>query len=51
MNNGANIPKSWHRAAKYVHKILKGTRPADLPWSSRPASISSSTTKPRTRSV
>jgi hypothetical protein len=51
MNYGANIPKSWHRASKYVHKILKGTRPADLPWSSGPASISSSTTKPRTRSV
>ena len=31
MNYGPHIPKSWYRAATYVHKILQGAKPADLP--------------------
>lgn len=31
MNYGASIPESWHGAAGYVHKILRGAKPAELP--------------------
>jgi len=31
MNYGPTIPEIWHRAATYVHKILHGAQPADLP--------------------
>ncbi len=31
MSYGASIPESWYGAATYVHKILRGAKPADLP--------------------
>jgi putative tryptophan/tyrosine transport system substrate-binding protein len=31
MNFGASITSSWQAAASYVHKILQGAKPADLP--------------------
>ena len=31
MSYGASLPELFRRGASYVHKILQGTRPADLP--------------------
>jgi putative tryptophan/tyrosine transport system substrate-binding protein len=31
MNYGPNLLESWHRTATYVHMILHGAKPADLP--------------------
>ena len=40
---GVNIPQAYHRAAYYVDKILRGTKPGEPRSSSRQNSISSST--------
>jgi ABC-type uncharacterized transport system substrate-binding protein len=31
MSYGASLPDFFRRGASYVHKILQGTRPAELP--------------------
>ncbi len=31
MSYAPNLPEIWRRGSAYVHKILKGTKPADLP--------------------
>ena len=31
MSYGANFPDLWRRAGDFVDKILRGTKPADIP--------------------
>jgi putative ABC transport system substrate-binding protein len=31
MSYGASLPEMFHRAAEYVDRILRGTRPSDMP--------------------
>ena len=31
MSNGANMPNLWRRGAELVDKILRGTKPGDIP--------------------
>ena len=31
MSYGVNLPNMFRRAASYVHRILQGAQPADLP--------------------
>jgi putative ABC transport system substrate-binding protein len=47
---GVNLNWCFHRGASYVDKILRGTKPADLPVDFRPSWILSSTSKPPRRS-
>ena len=31
MSYGANVPDAWHQVGVYVGRILKGSKPGDLP--------------------
>jgi len=31
MSYGPNLPASWKLIVKYVHRILKGAKPAEMP--------------------
>jgi len=31
MNYGANLGECWRRSARYVHRVLQGAKPADMP--------------------
>jgi putative ABC transport system substrate-binding protein len=51
MSYGTNFADSYHHVGVYTGRILKGAKPADLPWCSRPSSSSSSTCRRPGRSA
>src|SRR5262249_5007402 len=48
---GASLPDLFRRAAAYAHRILQGTKPADLPVELQPSSTWRSTSRLPARSA
>ncbi len=47
---GVDLNDTYRQHGIYVGRVLKGAKPAELPWCSRPNSYSSSISRPRRRS-